>query len=75
MLNALERLEEKIEGLESRQKELEKTLADPEIFKDKERSVPLLNEYTANQEELENLISEWEKRHISLESAKKRLGV
>ena len=41
-------LEEKIAFLEEKEKEIEIILADPVIFKDKEKSVPLLGEYNRN---------------------------
>jgi ATP-binding cassette subfamily F protein 3 len=75
ILTELEELEQRIAGLESTQKEIEKMLADPEIFRDKDRSVPLLNEYSHVREELDQLLSDWEKRQGELESTKKELGV
>jgi ATP-binding cassette subfamily F protein 3 len=75
ILTELEDLEQRIAGLESTQKEIEKMLADPEIFRDKDRSVPLLNEYSHVREELDQLLSDWEKRQGELESTKKELGV
>ena len=50
-------------------------LADPEIFRDKDRSVPLLNEYSHVRKELDQLLSDWEKRQGELEYTKKGLGV
>jgi ATP-binding cassette, subfamily F, member 3 len=75
ILTELEDLEQRIAGLESTQKEFEKMLADPEIFRDKDRSVPLLNEYSHVREELDQLLSDWEKRQGELESTKNELGV
>ncbi|MBW1797503.1 MAG: hypothetical protein JRJ21_03650, partial [Deltaproteobacteria bacterium] len=75
ILTELEDLEQRIAGIESRQKEIEKILADPEIFRDKDRSVPLLNEYNHIRKELDQLLSAWEKRQGELESTKKGLGV
>jgi ATP-binding cassette, subfamily F, member 3 len=69
----LERLEDRIAGLESKQKELEKVLADTEIFKDKNKSVPMINEYTANREKLDELLVRWERKQDRLESVKKEL--
>jgi ATP-binding cassette, subfamily F, member 3 len=74
ILTELEDLEQRIAGLESTQKEIEKMLADPEIFRDKDRSVPLLNEYGHVRKELDQLLSDWEKRQGELESTKKELG-
>jgi len=69
----LEDLEEKISALEARQGEVEKILADPDIFGDKERSVPLLTEYKDIREELDKLLFKWEKDQERLESAKMNL--
>ena len=71
----LEHLEEKISAIESRQGEMEKILADPDIFGDKEISVPLLTEYRDIREELDKLLLKWEKDQDRLESAKLNLGV
>jgi len=71
----LEHLEEKISALESRQGEVEKILADPHIFGDKEISVPLLAEYKNIREELDKLLLKWEKDQDRLESVKLDLGV
>ncbi|HDZ23709.1 MAG TPA: ABC transporter ATP-binding protein, partial [Desulfobacteraceae bacterium] len=56
ILTELEDLEQRIAGLESTQKEIEKILADPEIFRDKDRSVPMLNEYSHIREKLDHLL-------------------
>ena len=69
----LEDLEEKISDLEARQGEVEKILADPNIFGDKERSVPLLTEYKDIRKELDKLLFKWEKDQDRLESAKMNL--
>ena len=69
----LEDLEEKISALEERQGEVEKILADPDIFGDKERSVPLLTEYKDIRKDLEKLLFKWEKDQDRLESAKMNL--
>jgi ATP-binding cassette subfamily F protein 3 len=68
-------LEAKIDGLEERKKVLEESLVDPEIFKDKEKSVPLLNEYGGVKKKLEELLGRWENQHEKLESEEKRLGL
>ena len=69
----LEDLEEKISDLEARQGEVEKILADPNIFGDKEKSVPLLTEYKDIRKELDKLLFKWEKDQDRLESAKMNL--
>ncbi|MFZ7113224.1 MAG: ribosomal protection-like ABC-F family protein [Desulfatiglandales bacterium] len=68
-------LEQRIEGLEAREKELGKVLADPEIFKDKKKSVPLLNEYGELRKKLEQLLDRWERTQEELENTKRELGV
>ena len=65
--------EHKIADLEEREKEIEKILADPDIFKDKKKSVPLLNEYGKIKNKLEDLMLMWEERQDQLESAKGEL--
>jgi len=54
---------------------VEKTLADPDIFGDKEISVPLLTEYKDIRAELDRLLLKWEKDQVKLESVKLDLGV
>ena len=71
----VEQLEGRIEGLESRKEVIEKTLADPEFFSDKNRSVPLLSEYKTVREELDGLLLKWEQDLSRLETVKKELGV
>jgi len=75
ILSEVERLEKQIAELEERLEELEKTLAEPDLFSDKSRSVPLLNEYKAVREELDELLLKWEQSQDKLESTKKELGV
>jgi len=71
----LEDLEKRISDLEARQGEVEKILADPDIFGDKERSVPLLTEYKDIREELDKLLFKWEKDQDRLEAVKLDLEV
>jgi len=71
----LQKLEDRIHGMEERMKEVEKLLSDPETFKDKERCVPLLNEYTELKKKLEELMGRWEYNQEELETAKQELGV
>jgi ATP-binding cassette subfamily F protein 3 len=75
ILNEVDRLEKRIEGLEARKETLEKTLADPDFFSDKNRSVPLLSEYKAIRDELDELLLEWEQNQGRLETVKRELGV
>lgn len=67
------KLEEKISGLEAREKEISGMLADPELFKDSSRSVPLLNEYKKLKQSLEDSISEWEKIQTRMEELKEEI--
>lgn len=71
----LENLEKQISGIEARQKEVEKMLADPALFSDKDRSVPLLKKYNESKQGLNSLLLKWEQTESKLESAKKMLGV
>ncbi len=72
---SLRTIEERINRLESRQKEIERDLADPELFRDQARSVPLLREYELLRGELEDLMGEWERRQEDLESTRRELGL
>jgi ATP-binding cassette subfamily F protein 3 len=65
----LARVEDRIAKMETRQKEVEKDLANPDIFQDQERSVPLLAEYKNLREELDTSFLEWEKLQEKLELA------
>ncbi|MEJ2025692.1 MAG: ABC transporter ATP-binding protein, partial [Deltaproteobacteria bacterium] len=73
--NELKEIEDRITQLESRQKAVEKSLADPRIFEDKEVSVPLLTEYKELRDELNELLSKWEDGQNRLESAKTELNI
>jgi ATP-binding cassette, subfamily F, member 3 len=70
----LQQLEERIHGIEERMKELETALSDPETFKDKEKCVPLLNEYTELKKKLEELMGRWEFNQEELEEARRRFA-
>jgi ATP-binding cassette subfamily F protein 3 len=69
----LSKLEKRISELEARGKELEKILAEPEIIRDKERYLPLLNEYTTGRNELKALMEVWEAKQEELVSAEKKV--
>jgi ATP-binding cassette subfamily F protein 3 len=71
----LNELETRIDELEAKKKELEGRLADPDTFKDKEQSVPLLNEYGKVKRKLDELLGRWEFQHEKLESEEKKLGL
>jgi ATP-binding cassette, subfamily F, member 3 len=70
----LKELEELIDGLERRKTELEKILVDPEVFQDKNKGVPLINEYGEIRKKLEDLMNRWEHHQGELESARKEMG-
>lgn len=71
----LNELEARIDDLEARKKDLEGRLTDPDTFKDKEISVPLLNEYGEVKRKMEELLGRWEYQHEKLESEEKKLGL
>jgi len=71
----LHELEQRIDILEKRKAELETLLADPEIFKEKSKGVPLLNEYGDVRKELEELMGTWEYQQEELDSTKKEMGI
>jgi len=71
----LARLETRIDEMEKRKGELEKSLADPEVFKEKEKSLPLLKEYTELKNKIEELLGRWEYKHKELETTRKELGL
>ncbi|MBW2342354.1 MAG: hypothetical protein JRF50_18810, partial [Deltaproteobacteria bacterium] len=68
-------LEQRITNLEQRKKDLEKLLSNPDIFTDRNKSVPLLNEYSEVREKIEELMARWEYGQDQLESARKNLGL
>jgi hypothetical protein len=61
--------------LERREREISGLLADPGLFKDKGRSIPLLNEYGRLREEMEKTMLEWEEEQGRLEEMKEELGL
>ena len=71
----LRQLEERIDEMENRKAELERLLADPDFFKDKSKSIPLLNEYGEIRKKLDELMGRWEYQQRQLETAKKELGM
>lgn len=71
----LAHLEERISFLEKREKEVTGLLADPELFKDKNKSIPLLNEYRGIKDELDESLIKWEENQNRLEELKKKLGL
>jgi len=75
LLDRVQDLEKRIAQFELRQKDLEKRLADPKVFRDKDRSVPLLNEFHDIKNTLDELLMKWEQGQDELESTKRDLGV
>jgi len=71
----LNRLEERIHVIEQRMKELEGLLSYPETFRNKEKGLPLLNEYTELKKKLEELMGRWEYYQEELETARRELGL
>jgi protein subunit release factor A len=71
----LTHLEQRISFLEKREKEVSDLLADPELFKDKNKSIPLLNEYNGIKDELDEYLIKWEENQNRLEELKKDLGL
>jgi ATP-binding cassette subfamily F protein 3 len=72
---ALHDLEGRIDDLENKKEELEKSLSHPDLFKDKDKSLPLLNEYDRVRKKLDELMRRWEYKQQELESLKKELEV
>jgi ATP-binding cassette subfamily F protein 3 len=75
MQTKLKHLEERIDEMERRRGEIEQLLADPDFFKDKAKSIPLLNEYGDLRKKLDELMGRWEYQQEKLESAKRELGI
>jgi ATP-binding cassette subfamily F protein 3 len=75
IVSGLERIEKDMEECETRKKEVEKLLADPEVFKDKNRAVPLLTEYNLLRDRAEELMAEWEQKQMELDAARQKLAL
>jgi ATP-binding cassette subfamily F protein 3 len=75
VLDRLSNLENRISDLEEREREISGLLADPELFKDKDKSIPLLNEYRGLREEIEKALLEWEEDQNRLKEIKEELGL
>jgi ATP-binding cassette subfamily F protein 3 len=74
VLDRLSMLENRISDLEEREREISGLLADPDLFKDKDKSIPLLNEYRGLREEIEKALFEWEEGQDLLKGVKEELG-
>ena len=70
----LKQTENAISQLETRQKEVETFLADPNFFEDSVKSVPLLAEYKDLSTQLESLLEKWEGCHDKMEIRKNKPG-
>lgn len=68
-------LENRISELETREKDIGIMLSDPLIYHDKDKSVPLLDEYRHVKDELEESIMKWEDSHNELETIRLELGL
>ncbi len=75
VLDRLSMLENRISELEEREREISGLLADPDIFKDKDQSIPLLNEYRGLREEIERALLEWEEDQEQLKRIKDEMGL
>ncbi len=75
ILSGIEEIERQISEDETRQKQLEALLSDPEIFKDSEKTIPLVTEYNEIKKRLDNLLVQWEEYQEQLENKKRELGV
>ena len=71
--NSIEKLEDRIHQLEQRQEEVSGLLAQETIFKDSDKSVPLMNEYGELRTEINHLLSQWETKQAELEEADQAL--
>jgi len=71
----IDRLEKEIEELEARYGELEIELADPKIYEDTEKSLPLLNDFETVKRRLERKITRWEKGNEKLDAIYNDLGI
>jgi prefoldin subunit 5 len=71
----LNEIEEEITRLEAAQGDLEKSLADPEVLGDKDRTVSLMKMYHETKERLQALLLDWEQCQDELDATKKKLGV
>ena len=69
----LVQIEKRIAELEEKEKTLGAVLADPELFKDTKKSVPLLNEYSQIKKKLEDQLRTWEEMQTKLEGAESKL--
>jgi ATP-binding cassette, subfamily F, member 3 len=67
-------LEERIAALEAEKKQAETLLADPAIFADQARSVPLVTAYRQAEQKLEELLARWEHKQEELAGAEAEIA-
>ncbi|MDY6854747.1 MAG: ABC-F family ATP-binding cassette domain-containing protein [Thermodesulfobacteriota bacterium] len=75
ILDEVDRLEGRIAELESKQKEIETLLANPEIYSDSDRYVTLIGEYNSLRKILDEFLLEWEQTQTKLETTREELEV
>ena len=68
-------MENEISALEARQQEIEKELANPQLFKGTDKGPALAQEHKQIRETLDKLLDQWEEEQRNLENTKKSLGV
>jgi len=73
--NTIRQLENEISALEARHQEIEKELANPQLFKGTDKGPALAQEYKQIRETLDKLLDQWEEEQRNLENTKKSLGV
>ncbi len=66
-------LEARINELETEKKSAETQLADPAVFADKVKSVPLVTAYRAAEQKLEELMARWERKQEELSAAEAKI--
>jgi ATP-binding cassette subfamily F protein 3 len=66
-------LEARINELETEKKSAETQLADPAVFADKVKSVPLVTAYRAAEQKLEELMARWEHKQEELSAAEAKI--
>jgi ATP-binding cassette subfamily F protein 3 len=71
--NELTWIEERIDELEKREITLARELADPEIYKDIQKSMPRMDEYNEVKNEMEKLLKRWESQQESLKATQDKL--
>jgi ATP-binding cassette subfamily F protein 3 len=68
-----EKAEEKIAGLESRKKELEQLMADPQLYQDQDKFTECSKEYNSLERKLKRLYQRWEEVQAKIEAIESEL--